>query len=412
MDPYGRGRSLRVAGTTLGVVLIVAPALYGVLTLVPPLPAATVTVDATVSTAVEATAPAVPLPDVGASAVVAGGEVVATGGSADPVPMAGAAKVVLALASLAEQPMTAGTDGAEIVLTADDVASFDALGAAGARVTPVTEGATWTQRDVLEAVLVGSSNNMAETLARWAFGSVDAYVASVPAWLEQRGLASIDVADATGLDPAGVATGSDLARLGALASADEVLDRLWSGQRDSALPIEDSLAYRTDLGLDVLSRSYTDAAGVVLLARVDLDAAPGERAVVAFAGQPSYADLDAALDAFAAGIQPAIAPVVLLAEGQQVATLTAPWGDESVLSAGRGISLLALPEGAGGREVEVPPTATLRDGDRVGEVVVDLGESEDGVALVATGDLRDPGLAWRITHPVEMLGAFGVMIGF
>ena len=48
--------------------------------------------------------------------------------------------------------------------------------AEGSRTLQVSPGDTWSERDVVRAVLLASSNNHADTLARWAFGGVDAYV--------------------------------------------------------------------------------------------------------------------------------------------------------------------------------------------------------------------------------------------
>ncbi|MDO9590412.1 MAG: D-alanyl-D-alanine carboxypeptidase, partial [Microcella sp.] len=104
-----------------------------------------------------------------------------------PRPIASITKVVTTLVVLDEYPIAEGTDGATITLSAADsrlVASYAAINGVTA---PAPAGRTITQREVIELMMVHSANNYAETLAVWAFGSVDAYLVAARAWLDERG---------------------------------------------------------------------------------------------------------------------------------------------------------------------------------------------------------------------------------
>ena len=79
----------------------------------------------------------------------------------------------------------------------------------------VSPGEQWTERDVVRAVLLASSNNHADTLVRWAFGGVDPYVEAANAWLAEAGFTATRVDDATGLSGDNVGTAEELARLAA-----------------------------------------------------------------------------------------------------------------------------------------------------------------------------------------------------
>ena len=60
---------------------------------------------------------------------------------------------------------------------------------------PVAAGDVLTQRQLLEAALLKSAANATMTLADWAFGGAEGYVAAAERWLEERGIDGITVAD-------------------------------------------------------------------------------------------------------------------------------------------------------------------------------------------------------------------------
>ena len=393
----------------LGVVLIVAPVLYGVLTLISPLPETrTVQTGFTEPTSFEGVD--IPLPERGASAVVGpDGTLLNAAGSEEPVPMAGAAKTLLVLASLEARPLQE-EDGEVIAITGADVRFFQELVGTGARVNRVTLGSTWTQREVIRAVMVGGSNNHARTLARWAFGSEQQYLAAVGAWVADNGLTSTTVVDPTGLPAENTATAADLARLAWLAGQSPVLQSILTGgaggQSDN--PITDNLSYRTDAGITAISRGYTDAAGVCLLFSVPLadagDEEAGRRAVyAAFMGQPDYPSLSASVDDFVAVAPGAMAPVTIVEEGDEVARVESDWGQTSTLVAARTVTVLGFTGELPAGRIDAVPAGFPIDGQPAGNLLLDLGGETERVGLRAEGSIRDPGIVWRVTHPGELL---------
>jgi D-alanyl-D-alanine carboxypeptidase (penicillin-binding protein 5/6) len=393
----------------LGVVLIVAPVAYGVLTLISPLPETrTVQTGFTQPTTFEGAD--IPLPERGASAVVGpDGTVLGTAGSDEPVPMAGAAKTILVLASLQARPLE-GEDGEVIAITSADVRFFDELAGTGARVSRVQVGSTWTQREVLRAVMVGGSNNHARTLARWAFGSEEEYVAAAGAWAVENGLSGTTVVDATGLPAENTATAADLARLAWLAGQSPVLQSIVTGGSggQSSNPVADNLSYRTDAGITAISRGYTDAAGVCLLFSVPLADAGGEetgrRAVyAAFLAQPDYQSLSASVDQFVSVAPAAMPPVTLVEEGDEVARVESAWGQTATLVAARTVTVQGfrgvLPAGG----IDEVPAGFPFDGQPAGNLLLEVGGDTERIGLRAEGSIRDPGILWRVTHPGELL---------
>ncbi|MET0590576.1 MAG: hypothetical protein ABWZ77_05315 [Naasia sp.] len=398
----------------LVAVLILAGAVYGPVALLAPLPAATAT--ATTPEGGGSDSPAPALPTTGSSAVTLGSDATPImAGSTTPVPMAAATKLVTALVVLDAFPVPASDSGPTIVATNEDFLSFVNYQAEGVRAVRVLAGDQWSEREALQAMVVASSNNHAEMLARWAFGSTDAYLTAASAWLERNGLTGISVADTTGLDPASVGTGGDLARLAALVRADPLLAELTESPRDTSLhgsPVENTIGYRASSGVKTLSRSYTDEAGVCVVFAYPVDV--GGTAVTVYGallGEPSYDQLDADLDALLAGLPGAITAQDAVPAGSVWGRYTTEWGDSVDAVAAEPLSVV---DWAGtavqGAEVTLDPLTTARPGLRVGTLSVPTRDGDQQVALVLDGRLSDPGPLWRLTNPGVVVPAFIGMV--
>ena len=81
-----------------------------------------------------------------------------------------------ALVVLADKPLAKGDTGPILTMTDQDVATYMADAAEQQSVVPVTAGEQLSEFEALEALLIPSGNNIAETLARWDAGSVAGFV--------------------------------------------------------------------------------------------------------------------------------------------------------------------------------------------------------------------------------------------
>ena len=95
-----------------------------------------------------------------------------THGEQKAVPMASVAKVVTALAVLKQKPLAVGEQGPTITVNSDDVAIYNSYYTQGGSVVKVEAGEQISEYQALQALLIPSANNMADTLARWAFRSL------------------------------------------------------------------------------------------------------------------------------------------------------------------------------------------------------------------------------------------------
>jgi len=115
-------------------------------------------------------------PNQGSAAIGAQGfGLLSSHGSQQPKPTASIAKLITVLSVLDKKPLHKGEQGPTITLTGKDVELFNHYFAIGGSYVKVEAGEKISQYQALEAVLLPSANNMADTLAVWAFGSMDTY---------------------------------------------------------------------------------------------------------------------------------------------------------------------------------------------------------------------------------------------
>lgn len=233
---------------------------------------------------------AIDWPSSGAAALAVGDTTVLSPGGERMLPMASITKLITALVVLDAAPVTAAMSGPSFPMTEQDVAIAAESSAMGGTTTPVVVGQVFSERQLLEFVLIASSNNLATTLARRVFGDEQAYLRAARAWLDDHGLKGIRVADASGMSPENVASARDLLALGALASANEVIAEI-SAQRFVFGGTSEPVANTNDLlalpGVTGLKTGHTDEAGYTALFVADVGA--DQPLIGVILGSPSQA---------------------------------------------------------------------------------------------------------------------------
>ncbi len=394
----------------VGVFVILGLGLYGPATLVGPLPPATASVADAPTEAAVTGAPTVPA--TGASAVVADGSssVLASGGITDPVPIGGAAKIITALVVLDAKPMKAGEQGATITVSAEDYAGYVRYISESARAVSFITGETWTQREMLQAMLLGSSNNHADALARWAFGSTDAYLAAATTWLSGHGLTGTTLVDATGLSEGDVGTATDLAKISALAFADPAVAEIMA-QPNARLTgnrsVDNLAAYHAEEGYTGLSRSYTDQAGVCFLFSLAVTVSGNTVTLYgAFLREPDWTTLDDDLTALATSATATLKPTDIVTEGQNFVTYTTPWGEVAHGVAMTTENRMLWVTSPLSYTVDAKTLSTGAKGEQVGSVTVTTPDGDVTVLLQLDQRIGDPGPFWRLSNPVPVISAF------
>lgn len=405
-------KAIRAVVIVIGVFVILGIGLYGPATLVGPLPAATATL---LETSADAGVTGTPtLPATGASALVAESpdDVLAAAGLPEAVPMGGSAKVITALVVLDAKPLEAGAPGGAVTISREDYDGFVRYISESARAVPFIAGETWTQREMLQATLLGSSNNHADALARWAFGSIDGYLEAARTWLAENGLASVELVDATGLDEGDVGTASDLARITALAFADPALAEIMTqdGARlTGGRAVENLSGYLPDLGYRGLSRSYTDQAGICFLFALEVPVAGGEETVTLYGAllrEPDWDTVDTDLEALATTAATTIRQTPVITEGQPFVTYTTAWGETAQGVARSTETRMLWVTSPLEYRVVAEELSTASAGRDVGSVTVSTPDGNVTVLLELDARLGDPGPMWRLGNPVPVIAAF------
>lgn len=402
-------RVVRGFGIFVGVLVILAVGLYGPATLLAPLPDATMTVRE-VDLDTGGSPPA--LPNEGASAIAESAEasVIAHAGETEAVPMAGIAKVVTALVVLEAKPMEPDGVGETVPITSRDFLRYNNYRDAGARVVTVYTDDTWSQRAVLQAVLLGSSNNHADTLAAWAFGSVDDYVEAATAWLAEQGLDDTAVVDATGLSPDDVSTASDLSRLAALAMANPVIPTVLTDEVSGIAEtrgVENTTSYMADRGVTGISRSFTTQAGICLLFAATVRVDDAEYTFYgALVRMPDWDSLDDAMTALMDSAEEGVHTGPALPEDTPVATFTTEWGQKATGVIGSSATTTRWVSGSPNVEVTTEGFALATQGDIVATGTVSHGTSTVQIPVKIDDTINAPDVMWRLGHPFELIPAF------
>ena len=163
--------------------------------------------------------------------------VLAAQNASTPLATASIAKVITVLCVLQKYPLNTGQDGPTITMTSKDVQIYNDYVAKNGSVVPIQVGEQLSEYQILQALLLPSANNLADSVAVWAFGSLSGYATYANTFLSSNGLSMTHVGnDASGYDPSTTSTASDLVKLGLLAVKNAVVTEIAS-QKSTSLPI-------------------------------------------------------------------------------------------------------------------------------------------------------------------------------
>jgi D-alanyl-D-alanine carboxypeptidase (penicillin-binding protein 5/6) len=419
--PTSRARYRRrriIVASLLAIVVVLG--VYLPTSLLSPLPAAVATVPDVAAT----TIPPVTLatPTGGSSAIAldgaAGadgvtGSVLGTSGPQTSMPIASMTKTITALVVLSAKPLEGEDQGPGITMTQADVDILNQTIAEDGSWTSVYPGQTLSERQVIEVMLLESANNYSVTLANWAFGSVDAYLAAAQAWIAQQGLTGTTVVDTSGLNPASQSSPPDLLKIGSLVLANPVLASIVSTKSDTLPQIGEIDNTNTLIGIDGIDgvkTGTTDEAGFCLMFSAEQTVAGQNVQLVGVVlGTPSEDALHAAVTALLQSAQAGFQTVPVVHKGDVVGSYTTPWGARSDIVAGADASVTVWSTTTVTRTVTTEPL----DGDTAGTPAgtaefaaqgVTIGDADLSVPLVLASDIAGPDLWWRLGNPARAFG--------
>lgn len=347
-------------------------------------------------------------PNSGQAAIAMVGDgLVASHGPQTPAPTASTAKIITALTVLKQKPLAPGQPGPLVTMSVNDIALYNAYAAADGSVVRVQAGEQISEYQLLQAVLIPSANNLADSLAIWAFGSLDAYAAAANSYLASLGLNHTHVGkDASGLDPSTTSTAEDLVKLGSLVMQSPVLSGIVGQQTATGLPLVGTVKNVNFLlgteGIVGIKTGNSDQAGGVFVsaARTTVNGQP-VTIVTALVGAPS---LFAAVQGSLPFIQSAKANFTtakIVKAGSVVGNYHAPWGGSVPAVAAADLKLGAWAGSSVSATVALKPAAHTSGAQMVGIVstLPSAISKQQSVPVKLQGTLPPPSIWWRLLHP-------------
>ena len=191
-------------------------------------------------------------------------------GPESPVPIASLTKMANAVVVLRDHPIPAGGSGPMITITTDDVSEYNTELHNDQSTVAVRTGEALTERQMLEALLTQSANNIAYALAAWDAGSQAPFVAKMNALAQSLGATSTHYVDASGYDPHSVSTAADCLRIAAAGMSDPTFAEVVA-MKSVALPLVGTLPNAvSEIGsnsvVGIKSGYTTKAGGCMVLA--------------------------------------------------------------------------------------------------------------------------------------------------
>jgi D-alanyl-D-alanine carboxypeptidase (penicillin-binding protein 5/6) len=331
-----------------------------------------------------------------------------THGSQKATPTASTAKLITALVVLRAKPLAPGQPGPVITLTPSDVAIYNAYFVHDSSLVKVRAAERITEYQMLQAMLLPSANNMADSLAIWAFGSLKAYSGAANSYLAQLGLAQTKVGtDASGFAPSTTSTARDLVRIGELVMQNPVLAQIVGQPGASGIPVVNNIKNVNFLlgsdGVVGIKTGNTDQSGGVFVSasKVQINGEP-VTIVTTLAGSPSlFQALKDSLPLIKSA-QANFKPVKPVTKGTVVGHYKLPWGGSVAAVASKNLSLTAWNGSSVTSTTELQPVAaTAQAGQTAGSIKVSKSavSKQISVPVKLQTAPTTPSLWWRLFHP-------------
>lgn len=360
--------------------------------------------------ALPGTAPSIEWPDTGQAVVAVGGVGhFGTFGEQKATPIGSVAKVMTAYVLLKKYALAAGEPGPNITITQADVNDFRARIPSGQSLIEVKVNEVLTLRQAIQALMLPSANNIAQTLGRFHSGSADAFVAQLNATATELGMLNTHYDDAAGFDPDTVSSAADQVILAEKAMALPAFAEIVA-LKSAVLPVAGTVKNYNDLlGVDDvigIKTGSTDQAGGNLLfaARYPV----GSRTVTVYGAvfnQPGedtpsqLAATNAATRKLLGAIRAALAVFTVVPAGTDVGVANSAWDQSTRVRASAPVEVLGWP----GMPVKVNVQTvaagkSLAAGQKLGVLTVTAGTSTTSADLQAERAVTAPTTWWRLTR--------------
>ncbi len=343
-------------------------------------------------------------PTDGSAAVgITGGATVES--TVNPTQMASITKVVTVMTVLDHRPMKLGETGPSYPFTEADHQEYWDYLRADESALDVPVGGSLTEYQLIEGILLGSAGNYTDLLAESIWPNDAAYATAAHAWLKKVGITDITVVEPTGIDWGNTATPAALVKLSEIAMQNPVVAEI-AAKPEAEIPgagkVENTNGIIRDPGVVGLKTGRLDGYNLLSAKNVPV----GDETVLAHAvvlDQTSYDERDDASRSLYDQLEKAMEPVVAVAKGTVVGSISTLWGSSTdvITDADASVSLWQ-------QQATVSKHLRLGDewvaGSSVGTLTATGTTGDDTVELRLAGELDPPSFWWRLTHPLDLFG--------
>jgi D-alanyl-D-alanine carboxypeptidase (penicillin-binding protein 5/6) len=308
---------------------------------------------------------------------------------------------------LKKYPLTGTEQGPTYTFTDNDVNIYNSYAAEGGSVVYIVDGETITEHQMLEAMLLPSGNNIADTMAIWAYGSLSAYATAANQFLDEQGITHTHVGvDASGYDPSSTSTPADLVKIGELVMQNSALKDIVAEPSTNDIP-GIGTAYNVDtlIGQDgiVGIKTGNNDQDLGVFVGASNQSVGGKNIVILTAtmGQASLANAFNSTQALVSSSVSNIKGVTLVPSGTEIGAYVGGNTNVPIVAA----SDLSAEVWGGGIVVSRPSkvdniTNPTADHTKVGNMVV-TGQvlASSPINLVTNQSYNKPTLTWKLLHP-------------
>lgn len=325
-------------------------------------------------------------------------------------PTASTAKLITALTVLNAKPLQPGQTGQELTITANDVAIYQAYAAKDGSVVKVVEGEKLNQNQMLQALMLPSSNNIADSMAIWAFGSLEKYAVAANSYLRQNGIYHTTVgSDASGLAATTTSSAEDLVRIGKLTMQNPALAQIVGLQTVNDFPVVGTIKNVNYLlgnnGIVGIKTGNSDEAGGAFVGAKKIKVNGKDVTITsAVVGAPNLASAMTQSLALLNSFQQNFETVEVIKPGKIVGKYLIPWSNP-VNAVSAGSLSVDYPKGSSFNSLVSLKTqsAGATKSSKTGQVTVKSSAYSDpkSVDAVLAEDIPKPSISWKLTHPLN-----------
>ncbi|WP_051191738.1 hypothetical protein [Microbacterium luticocti] len=364
------------------------------------------TVTAATVSAQPAAAASVTWPATGAAGVAVSGFGAPVASTTAQSPIASITKVVTALLVLDRSPVTASAQGIAFRFSYADNLEYWSYLRRNESALDVPVGGSLTEYQMLQGMLIASASNYAARLAGQWWPSDESFASAANAWLAARRITGITIADPTGFDARNTATPAALVRLAQVAMDNPVIAEIVA-QKQVTLPgagtVTNTNELLADPGVVGMKTGILDGYNVLAVKDVTVGGTTVQ-VQAAVLNQPDAKTRWTVARNLFAQVQAQLQPTTAVAAGTVVGTVSTAWGASVAVVASSDADLVLWNAAT--------PTATAQltlgddwaAGAAAGSVTVTGPVQATTVDAALADELDGPGLWWRITHPLQLLG--------